>query len=194
MTVTCENGKLKVLLTEAEAVSYRIDELLLSHKSQNVSTALLTLFKTASKKADFSADSNRLTIEIYPIFTGGCEILFIPDKSHPKTRVPIAVKQPKQVFFVAEFLTSEQLLNTVKALYFDPCSEHIKSSLYQKNGVFRLLLYINNSAKASAKIIADQCDRILTSRISFAITKEYWHEICRDTAVKQLGEAFFKRY
>lgn len=187
MTVTVENGALKVLLSEAETVSYRIDCLLFGGDVKASKSALANLYKAAIQKAPLRFDTNRLMIEIYPVFAGGCEVVFTPDKS----RTSVTVKQRRPIRMITECNTVDGMIETVGCIYksgFMP----FESRLYHKNGIYRLITLINQDCKPLLSLIKRLGDRCLCGGTQAAATYEHWHLVCENDAVLRLGKAFFK--
>lgn len=188
MTVTNENGSLKVLLTEAETVSFCLDEVFLNVGSPSADAALLTLFKEAAGKARFKTAADRLIIEIYPIFTGGCEVLFIPDRSD-KIKVAVKPITRKKAFITAEFSNSAALLDAIERLYSDQKIRQLCNSLYEKDGFYRLTFKSNSGLHKLSNNLAELSCTVYTSALVSALTSEHWKKLCDGTAIDTVGKA-----
>ncbi len=187
MTVTFENGTLKVLLSKTETTSYQIDRLFQNKDKNSAETTLALLYKEALQKISSSLFFDRLIIEVFPISSGGCEITFTPDK----TRVPVAIKEKRILAFMVDFCNSENMIETVIALYRSKFRD-TTASLYKNNGMYRLLLCPKLEAKQLHNFLILKKCKVLTSPICYAKTCEYWQVLCQKTAIKTLGSAFFK--
>ncbi len=187
MTVTFENGTLKVLLSKDETVTYRIDRLFRGEPYDSAETALALLYKTALQKVSSSLYYDRLIIEVFPSFSGGCEVTFSPDK--PK--VPVAVKEKSHTFLSAQFSDSEVMIETIIGLYRSKFYK-TRSDLYEKDGIYRLLLFPEFGSKQLLRLFSQIGCNLTTAQIDFAITKEHWRLLCKNTAIKTIGSTFFK--
>ena len=104
MTVIREQGCLRVLLSETETAHYNIDRLLFCRCGFTAEAVLLKLYKKAAEQTGFFTAAQRLSIEIYPIQSGGCEVWFSPEKVR-KIRVP-AVPRKNAHVLTAEFCSA----------------------------------------------------------------------------------------
>ena len=186
MTVTFENGTLKVLLSEAETVIYRLDGLLFGNDIKSSKSALANLYKTALQKIPQKPFSERILIEIHPFFGGGCEIFFTPDSN----RIPAKTKQPKPSFTIIEIYTSEDMIETVNRLYFG-VKTSVESRLYIKNGIYRIVLTATDEKALIPSLYGIKCRKI-TSKIQVAVTKEHWNLLCDNPCIDTIYKAFFK--
>ncbi len=187
MTVNVIDGQLKVTLTEAETVRYNIDKVFFDKASEPASKALMYLLKTAAAKVSFNSTATRFVIELYPVFSGGCEVWYIPDSTasdYLKCSARPSVKR-RSMF---EFDSSDSMLSACEALYLDDKTRYLKSSLYELNGRYRLSV-TGLKADAFKKVCFGFADRILTKALDRAKTAEHWHCICPKNAVAVLGAA-----
>ncbi len=184
MTVTNQNGSLKVVLTPDETVGFGINEFFFDADSPIVSKALLCIFKVACKQACFNTTAERLDIEIHPFFTGGCEVLFIPEAHKKRVLVrPVSRKST----LTAEFENSQALLDGIEQLFLFGNVTN-QSSLYWKDGRYRLTV-----KQPFGKATFSQIDcEIYTSPIILAKTVEHWKPLCLDNAIETVGKALKK--
>lgn len=181
MTATNQNGSLKVILTPDETVGFGINEFFFDADSPIVSKALLCIFKTACKQACFKTTAEKLDIEIHPFFTGGCEVLFIPEAEKKRVAVhPISRKST----LTAEFKNSQALLDGIEQLFLLGNSP-AQSSLYWKDGCYRLTV-----KQPFSKAVLNRIDcEVYTSPIILAKTVEHWKPLCLDNAIETVGKA-----
>ena len=189
MTVSNDNGTLRVVLSEAETVHYHIDDLFFGENSKVTEKALKILLKSAAKSVGFTTDALNFIIEIYPNLNGGCEVFFVPSaiktpaRSSKKLRV---ASSPKKHTLVAEFSSGEAVMQFCERLFL----QRIKtdSQLFKYNNKFRLVFRHSNLTEAVAR---EYSKKIFTSPIELAKTTEYGKEICRE-AVEKIGSALQK--
>lgn len=183
MTVTTDNGRLKVILSETETSHYGIDEAFFSGDTQRVRSALKALLCSAAASAGFSPDALHFLIEIYPVFDGGCEIFFIPSgtRSQRQLKAKKCVHKPR--VFVAELSNGEAVLSLCQRLFTAGLTP--ESLLLKYGDRFRLVITHSRKIEASAK---EYATRLLTSPLEVAKTLEYGKEICRD-AIERIGNA-----
>ncbi len=179
MTAETQNGKLRVLLSEAETVVYSIDGLFFGDKEFETERALLTLFAVASKTAGYKTQAKKMAIEIYPVFQGGCEVWFIP-----KYR-KLQITTRKSGKYVAEFLDSERLFCCIETLFNSGVA--YGSKLYVLNGKYRLELTVKENAAYIRSVLVGFADKILTEKLQIAVTHEYWKPLSLN-AVNEIGE------
>ena len=183
MTVTEIDGQLKVTLSEAETVKYNIDKVLFEKNSKESSKALIALLKLAALKVGFNTEVRDFAIEIYPIFSGGCEIYFIPES--PKTS---SVKATVSGWSVFEFKTTESALKTCELLYKDKKTRYCSSSLYKYRNNYRLAVK-NISSSLNRQILLNFADCPITSRVERVKTFEYGKPIALKNAIYIIGAA-----
>lgn len=186
MTVTNENGTLRVILTEAETAYYGIDEVFLGLDQQKAKAALKSLLRSAAVKAGFLPDALRFLIEIYPNICGGCEIFFIPSPISSGKRLRAKRREKRQERLVAELPDGEAVLSVCERLYTQGISTD--SRLFKFNGRFRLVLL---SSRETEDAVKEYTSFIWTSPTELAKTAEYGREICRG-AVERIGLALEK--
>ena len=183
MTVTEIDGQLKVTLSDAETVKYNIDRVLFEKNTQESSKVLIILLKLAASKVGFNADTRDFAIEIYPVFSGGCEIYFIPEK--PKTAKVSASVNGWSVF---EFKSTESALKTCELLYKDPKTRYCFSSMYKYCNKYRLAVK-NISSSLNRQILLNFADCPVTSRLERVKTFEYGKPIALKNAIFIIGSA-----
>ena len=86
MTVIREQGCLRVLLSETETAHYNIDRLLFCRCGFTAEAVLLKLYKKAAEQTGFFTAAQRLSIEIYPIQSGGCEVFRLDEFPYTGTK------------------------------------------------------------------------------------------------------------
>ena len=180
MTVTNQNGSLKVILTPDETVGFGVNEFFFNADSPIVSHALLCIFKTACKQARFKTTATRLDIEIHPFFTGGCEVLFIPETEKKRVAVHPVLRKST---LTAEFKNSTALLDGIEQLFLFGNTAP-QSSLYWKDGCYRLTVK-QPFSKAALNLL--DCE-VYTSPIILAKTVEHWKPLCLDNAIETVGK------
>jgi hypothetical protein len=183
MTVAEIDGQLKVILSDAETVKYNIDCVFFESNSRESSKALITLLKLAASKVGFSTDAKDFAIEIYPIFSGGCEIYFIPEK--PKVPKVSATVNGWSVF---EFNSTESALKTCELLYKDPKTRYCFSSMYKYCNKYRLVVK-NISSSLNRRILLEFADCPISSRLERVKTFEYGKPIALKNAIYIIGSA-----
>lgn len=191
MTCICENGQLRVILSETETVRYNIDCVFFECGSERADNALVSLLKTAVNESGFKTRATKFLIEIYPVYDGGCEIYFIPDGEREKLRVKAVAKHSRGSFALFEFSDSESMLSAVEMLYSLGDKKYIDSSLFEQKGRYRLLL---SGAKYSELIsVCEFAARHFSRAVDRAVTSEYWRPIVKNTAVETVGAALCRR-
>lgn len=183
MTVTEIDGQLKVILSEVETVKYNIDRVFFEKNSKESSKALIALLKLAATKVGFNTDARDFMIEIYPVFSGGCEIYFIPETS--KTSSVKAIVNGWSVF---EFKSTEAALKTCELLYKDPKTRYCSSSMYKYRNNYRLAVK-NISSSLNRQILLNFADCPVTSRLERVKTFEYGKPIALKNAIYIIGSA-----
>ena len=181
MTVINENGCLKVLLTATETVEFGVDELFLELETPKAHKILLKVLKQAAARGGFCLKSDKVEIEIRPLFTGNCEILFIPERKSAALKV---TPRLRYVCSVAEFSNSEDMLTTIEKLYLNEFAAN-DSRLYTKNGVYRLVL---NHPKRNTLLKELNCN-VSVSPYLIAATVEHWTPLCEKNAIETVGKA-----
>lgn len=191
MTCTCENGQLRVILSEAETIKYNIDCVFFEYGSKKADKALVSVLKIAASTVGFKTDSIKYLIEIYPVFDGGCEIFYIPDRQSNKKRISAIIKHHDESFLIYEFEDCEDMLSSIEMLYRQNLYKYIESSLFELNNRYRLLL--SGTEYNGIPSLCEFCKRYFTRCIDRAKTLEYWNLIAKDTAIETLGKAFCRR-
>ena len=129
MTVKNDNGVLKIILSETEIVHYGIDNVLFDERSKEAKSALKKLLKIAVLKSETPLFTTQFSIEIYPVFDGGCEVLFIPKPSGVKKR-RVAQKRGCQRMVAIMMPSGEAVLQI--------CSELFKQGVKSENRLYKL--------------------------------------------------------
>lgn len=194
MTVSNEKGQLKIVLTEYEIIEYNVSEVLFESRPEIVRSVLTSLLKKAAAETGFKADSDRISIEIYPIFEGGCVIYFIPENYEgARQKMPYVKKATlRKSACILEFNDSENLIRAVGVLYHHIRTRNILSSIFLIGGKFRLVLPDGFSSQKNMPSVFCFCDRIITRRIEKAKTFEYGKPIVLRSAVNEFGRIFTK--
>lgn len=183
MTVSNNNGTLRVILSEAETIHYGIDDIFFEEDCSNSKTALKNLLKSAARTVGFFADTLQFLIEIYPDLNGGCEVFFIPTHHKSNKRLKAVKSEPQKKRIVAEFPDGEGVLSVCKNLF----SKKIitENQLFKFKGCFRLVLL---HTPQTENVLKEYTDQLFTSKIELAKTTEYGKEICKD-AIRKIGNA-----
>ena len=178
MTVNVVDGQLKVTLTDTETVKFNIDRVFFDKTDERAAKALSHLLKTAAAKANFTSTATRFAIELYPVFSGGCEIWYIPQS------IDRATIKRRSVF---EFNRTDGLLAACEALYHDPKTRYLKSCAFVNGGKYRLLVtgLEPRRHKCIALGFADRCLKTL-DRVK---TLEHWQCVCPKNAIAVIGAA-----
>ncbi len=179
MTVTLEGQQLKVILSDAETVKYGVDRVFFDRVSPLSKSALVELLKIASESCDFRSKATDFLIEIYPVFSGGCEIYFIPQA--PTVKPKPSVKR----VFGCEFYSSEGLLACIEALYRDKDARYCTSAVYKSGKSYRLTAQ-NLPARALRMILYNFSDRVLTLK---ELSDGKGTPICTKNAIAVIGSA-----
>lgn len=186
MTVTNENGTLRVVLSEAETIHYGIDNVLFNENSPEAKSALKKLLRSAVASVKPMSDASRFLIEIYPVFDGGCEVFFIPSSGGAKRFKAVKKCRPKP-YIVAELQSGEAVMRLCHRLYrLNVCFDN---RLFKYRGRFRLVL---NADSELITVIGEYCNRVSSSRLEMVKTYEYGEEICQN-AVEQIGKTLDRR-
>lgn len=181
MTVTNENGTLRIVLSEAETVHYGIDAVLFDEHSKEAKAALKKLLQIAVGNQKLRTDASRFLIEIYPIFDGGCEIFFMP--AGGKRRSFKAVKKHNRDRLLAiELLDGEAVMEICLRLYRMKITA--ENRLFKWNGGYRLIIAAD---RQSLSEIGEYSLKFIDSRVEIAKINEYGVEICRN-AVERIGK------
>lgn len=194
MTVTNENGTLRVVLSEAETVHYHIDSVLFDENSPEAKSHLKNLLRSAVLVSKIPTDASKFLIEIYPIFNGGCEIFFIPASNANTENIKGAGKRFKAVkkrgqkkYVMADLPCGEALMGL--------CYRLFKSGITAENRLFKYegnYLLIIDAAKNVQSLAEEFCLRISDSGLEIAKVKEHGIEICQN-AIQRIGMALDSR-
>ncbi len=183
MTVAVIDGQLKVTLSDVETVKYNIDCVFFEKASKQSEKALVGLLKAAAKSVGFNTAAQSFAIEIYPVFSGGCEIYFIPEASKSAS-----VRATARGWSVYEFDTSEAALTTCELLYRDLKTRYCTSQMYKYNGKYQLAVK-NASPILNRQIAREFADRGITSRSERNKILEYGKPIAPKNAIFVIGSA-----
>lgn len=186
MTVKSDNGVLKIILSETEIVHYGIDNVLFDERSKEAKTALKKLLKIAILKSETPLFTTQFSIEIYPVFDGGCEVFFIPKPSGIKKR-KVAQKRGCQRMVAILMPSGEAVLQI--------CSELFKQGIKLENRLYKLddgfcLCIAADGFKAL--VLAEFQKTIVDSPIEVAKVLEYGVEIC-ENAIERIGQTLYGR-
>ncbi len=178
MTVNVVDGQLKVTLTETETVKFNIDRVFFDKLSDGAAKALSYLLKTAAAKANYNSAATRFAIELYPVFSGGCEVWYIPEPTEK------SVVRRMSLF---EFDRTDSLLSTCEMLYRDPKTRYLKSAVYSVDKKYRLSV-TGLSVTDHKKVSLGFADRVLKP-IDRVRTVEHGQCICPKNAIAIIGAA-----
>ena len=188
MITTIDNKTLKVLLSETESVVFGLDKIFINKDSEESENALRLIFKKASQNCGFVTAENQLSVEIFPVFPGGCEIIFTPETK--KTPVCIAPKGKGLRSICAEFYSFEGLLNFIRTILVFEKGNLFKSRLFTNKSSYRLITQIYKGS-TEYYLLTDFADRIIPSRYAAIYTIEHWRELCSNV-VEVLNNSFLK--
>ncbi len=183
MTATVIDGQLKVTLSDTETVKYNIDRVFFKKDSKESANALVKLLKAASFEAGFNTTAECFAIEIYPIFSGGCEIYFIPE-----TQKTTPVKATTRGWSMFEFQQSEAVLKTCELLYRNVKTRYCQSEMYKYKDKYRLAIK-NISSSLNRQILREFADSPITSKTERLKTFEYGKPIALKNAIYIIGSA-----
>lgn len=186
MTVTVIDGQLKVTLTDTETVKYNIDLVFFEKDSKESADSLVKLLKRAAKTVGFNTAAEVFEIEIYPVFSGGCEIYFIP-----KTQKATFVKATAKGYTAFEFQTTEALLSACEFLYRNEATRYLASDIYKYQDKYRLFVK-NISSDLKRQITREFADGSIQSRLERSKTLEYGKPIALKNAIYIVGSAMCK--
>ncbi len=178
MTVFNEFGTIRVVLNEAETAFYGIDHVLFDESSVESKQKLKNLLSKALISARIPNDASRFLIEIYPIFSGGCEVFFIPTS---KTRQFKAKRKPSDISVAAQLFDSDAVLGLCHRLFKLGTSQN--STLYKYCGEFFLTV---DTERDEIPSFREFCKSVINSVVLNAKIKEHGTEICRN-AVERIG-------
>lgn len=131
MTVSVIGGQLKIALTETEITKYNIDRVFFDKAGDDSGKALVYLLELASVMVGFKPNTTDFQIEMYPIFSGGCEIYYIP-------KFPQSQKTEVKRWSLFEFDTSDGMLQATEWLFGCEKIRYLTSVLYKLNSKYRL--------------------------------------------------------
>ncbi len=131
MTVAVVGGQLKISLTETEIIKYNIDRVFFDKTGDSSGKALVALLELASVKVGFKPQTTDFLIEMHPIFTGGCEIYYIPKPS-------VLQKAEVKRWSLFEFDTADAMLQAAEWLFKCERARYLTSVLYKLNSRYRL--------------------------------------------------------
>ena len=188
MRATIDNKTLKVLLSEAESVVFGLDKIFIDKDSKESEKALRMIFKKASQNCGFVTAENQLSVEIFPVFPGGCEIVFTP--ATKKTPVCVAPKGKGLRPICAEFYSFEGLLDFIRAVLVFEKGNLFKCRLFTNGSSYRLITQ-NYKISTEYYLFTDFADRIISSRYAAIYTAEHWRELCSN-AIEVLNNSFLK--
>lgn len=181
MNATVKDGALRVLLSEAETEKYSLGLVFRDKDGENAGRILEMLLKAAAVKANFKTSATRFAIELYPVFCGGCEIIYTP---RPETPQRAAVQR----WSAFEFDTSEAMLQACEFIYRCPSARFNASALYKYRSKYRLTVK-NLNSELHRTVSLDFADRVLSSLSQFGETVRHGEVICRKNAVAVIGAA-----
>lgn len=180
MTVKEDNGVFIIVLTEAETVHYGVDRVLFDEHSKEAKQILKKLLKIAALKSEQPLSSSQFLIEIYPVFDGGCELVFVP--KHDNGRKFKAVKKHRRQKGVSVKLKNgEEVLEVCLRLF--RAGITAENRLFKVTDGYRLVL---NTDRSKLSALGELSSNIIDSDIELARVLEYGVEICRN-AVERIG-------
>lgn len=180
MTVTNDNGVLRVILSEAETVHYGIDAVLFDERSKEAKASLKKLLKIAAIQHKVSLDASRFSIEIYPIFDGGCEIFFVP-RLNVGRKFKAVKKHRRQRTFAIELKDGEAVLEVCCRLF--KAGITVENRLFKVKRGYRLVIEVDSKVLTA---VGELSSKVVDSPLEIAKTLEYGVEICRN-AVERIG-------
>lgn len=182
MTVKSDNGILKIILSETEIVHYGIDNVLFNERSKEAKSALKKLLKIAVLKSETPLFTTQFSIEIYPVFDGGCEVFFIPKPSGGKKRKALKKRVCKKAVFIP-LKSGEEVLQVCGELF--KAGFTAENRLYKWNNDFCLCIIADDFR---ASMLAELQKTIIDAPIEVAKVLEYGVEICQN-AIERIGLA-----
>ncbi|MEG1886577.1 MAG: adaptor protein MecA [Oscillospiraceae bacterium] len=168
-------GRLKIILSEQEAIDYNIPEIMLNKNSLFTQTALINILAEGSLQAGFTPGKDSLIIEIYPSEDGGCVIFFEEERT---VAVSIKKNNKSAVYLFEDF---EALLFAVKSMKIQ------KSDLYSLNKKYYFVIYGQDTETAA---ILEECGEKISQEYLKAVIFEHGKALIKSQAAEKLDFLF----
>ena len=171
-------GRIKVELTLDDIEDLHIDIDKIDCSEYSTRLLLRAIFKAATEKIGLDLSSKRLLIEAYPNLRGGGILYFTPLKSEEVKRLHA---KKKEMFCILDFDDGSGLLNAIDILKTSPALTKEKSSIYDIDGIFRLVInysseskeYIDRAKEFSSEVHFDKSIKKYTCEHGKMLTGEY---------------------
>ncbi len=177
--------KIIVDLSEQDLLGLNITYEDMDYSTIETRRVIWTVLDEAGKALGREFDpSRRMIIEASPKRSGGCTLSFtILDGKKPYgTQKQFLKKQEKNI--LCEFENADMLMKAAECI--SNLNFAIKSSLYEKNGKYRLIL---NSNEDIPKIKQSCCEFGTSescSELVCSFTKEHWKELADKNAIEKI--------
>ena len=191
MIVTVQNKyRVEAELTESELIAYGITYEEMDYKNAETRRVLWTIYDEIKKLGDVSISfSGRLLIEVIKDLPDKYRICFTAldakDTDRASLKQMIKSEEPP---VVAEFSCFEDLLDAVRAIRCE-----YSGSLYEKNGVYRLICNVPSLHKEKTKNILGEFSVIVKNPIKAqSQCNEFWNCITENDAIKRVNGCFLR--
>lgn len=178
-------NKLKVILTAADLEGFGIDYDSMDYQDPHTRKALLRILEQGRAETGFDPRKAKLFIEVYPCEGNGC-VLFFTCLRQPHAAAKTAMEPVLFAFDSVDALTE----GAVK-VYSRYGHRIYRSSLYQMEGTYRLVVYpLDYADRLSVYFLTEFGEKIGEGRLMASYTQEHGREIIRDNAIEKLSEFF----
>lgn len=176
--------KIIVDLSEQDLLGLNITYEDMDYSTIETRRVIWTVLDEAGKALGREFDpSRRMIIEASPKRGGGCTLSFtILDSKKYGTHKQFLKKQEKNI--LCEFENADMLMKAAECIA--NLNLSMKSSLYEKDGRYRLLI---NSNEDILKIKQNCCEFGTSescSELVCSFTKEHWNELVRKNAIERI--------
>lgn len=176
-------GRIKVELNENDIEELQIDIDKIDCSEYATRLLLRAIFKAATEKIGLTLSSKRLLIEAYPNLHGGGILYFTPLKSE-ETKKLHAIK--KEQFCILDFFDGTALLNAIETLKPCDCLLTEKSSIYDIDGVFRLILNYGNDSREYIERAKEFADEVYFDKATKKYTCEHGKMLTGEYAINEI--------
>ena len=184
MTVVQDyRGRIKVELNNNDIEELQIDIDKIDCSNYSTRLLLRAIFKAATERIGLDLSSKRLLIEAYPNLHGGGILYFTPLKSDEVKRLH-AVK--KEQFCILDFSDGTALLNAIETLR--PCTSLLneKSSIYDIDGIFRLIINYDNDSREYIERAKEFSDEVYCDKAIKKYTCEHGKMLAGEYAINEI--------
>ena len=184
MTVAQDyRGRIKVELNAKDIEELQIDIDKIDCSQQATRLLLRAIFKAATEKIGLNVSSKRLLIEAYPSLHGGGILYYTPLKSEDTKKLQ-ATK--KELFCILDFYDGTELLNAIETLKHCPELLKIRSSIYDIDGKFRLIINYNNESREYIERVKEFSDEVYFDETIKKYTCEHGKMLAGECAISEI--------